>query len=425
MKIQKPVFRKHVVVGTTPKQPTVFWGNDRVTHEAIIAQASEKTRQRVQHLEQVLLVQDTVSFNFSHHPDTVGLGPLENPYTSGFLAHNTLAVSPDGVPLGLLDQAVWARDPEQSGSRHQRHERAFKDKESYKWVAGVACVETLPDTLQPIVVCDAEAHIYDFLDVLHQRDLDYIVRAADYRSFTPEGQALFEAMSQREVQHEFTLMLKRRPDRPQREAQLVLRFSEITLRRPKRSEAMQPTLTLLVVDVQEITPPAGEKPIHWLLLASLPVTSVAQAQQIVTWYSYRWLVERLHYVLKSGCKLEDSQLRQEVRLERLLAVYSLVAWRLLWLTYQARVTPDAPCTTALETNEWQALYLFVQKTKRLPDKPPTLRQATRWIGQLGGFLGRKGDGEPGVKVLWRGWTRLQDIVSTYTLLYSPGDVGNA
>jgi hypothetical protein len=186
----------------------------------------------------VLLVQDTVSFNFSHHPGKEGLGPLENAHTRGFLAHNTLAVSPDGVPLGLLDQAVWARDPEQSGSWHQRHERAFKDKERYKWVEGLACVETLSDTLQPIVLCDAEAHIYDFLDVMHQHDLDYIVRVADYRSFTPEGQALFEAVAQGEVQHEFTLMLKRRPDRPQREAQLVLRFSEITLRRPKRSEAV-------------------------------------------------------------------------------------------------------------------------------------------------------------------------------------------
>jgi len=414
-----------VVVGTKQRPPTVFWGNERVTHPAIISQASEQTQHRLIGLDRVLLVQDTVSFNFSHHPGTEGLGPLENAHTSGFLAHNTLAVSPDGVPLGLLDQAVWARDPEQSGSRHQRHERAFKDKESYKWVEGVACVETLPDTLQPIVVCDAEAHIYDFLDVLHQRDLDYIVRAADYRSFTPEGQALFEAVSQREVQHEFTVMLKRHPDRPQREAQLVLRFSEITLRRPKRSEAMQPTLTLFVVDVQEIAPPAGVKPIHWLLLTSLPVTNVAQAQQIVTWYSYRWLVERFHYVLKSGCKLEESQLRHEARLERLLAVYSLVAWRLLWLTYQARVTPDEACTVALETNEWQALYLFVQKTNRLPNKPPTLRQATRWIGQLGGFLGRKSDGEPGVKVLWRGWARLQDIVSTYTLLQPQKDVGNA
>lgn len=413
-----------MVVGTKPKLPTVFWGNERVTHEAIITQASEQTRQRLQHMDQVLLVQDTVSFNFSHHPGTEGLGPLENAYTSGFLAHNTLAVSPNGVPLGLLDQHVWARDPEQSGSRHQRHERAFEEKESYKWVEGLAHVDTLPDGVQPIVVCDAEAHIYEFLDVLHERELDYIVRAADYRSFTPDGQALFAAVSAQAVQHHFTLTLQRHPDRPARDAQFELRFETVTLRKPRRAVTDQATLTLTVVDGLEIDPPAGEKPIHWLLLTALPVTSIEEAQQIVTWYSYRWLVERFHYVLKSGCKLEESQLRQEAGLERLLAVYSLVAWRLLWLTYQARVTPDEPCTVALQPDEWQALYLFMQKNKRLPNKPPSLRQATRWIGQLGGFLGRKSDGEPGVKVLWRGWTRLQDIVSTYTLFRPSQDVGN-
>lgn len=406
------------------KRPIVFWGNERVSHQAIIAEARQETVQRLEGLEQVLLVQDTVSFNFSHHPGTTGLGPLENQYTSGFLAHSTLAVSTSGVPLGLVEQQAWARDAEQTGLRHQRHERAFVDKESYKWVEGLPDRERLPDTIQPVIVCDAEAHIYEFLDVLQARALDYVVRAADYRSFTADGQALFDTIARQPVQHTFTLSLKRRPDRPAREAQLELRFSAVTLRRPQRRAARQPTLSLYVVDVQEIDPPPGETPVHWLLLTSLPVTTVEQAQQVVTWYSYRWLIERLHYVLKSGCKLEQSQLRQAVRLERLLAVYSLVAWRLLWLTYQARVTPDAPCTVALHEAEWQALYLFTHRTTKLPSQPPSLRLATRWIGQLGGFLGRKADGEPGVKVLWRGWSRLQDIVATYQILSPPKDVGN-
>jgi len=400
-----------------PKPPTVFWGNDRVSHPAIIAEARSETVQRLQGLERVLLVQDTVSFNFSHHPATSGLGPLENQYTFGFLAHNTLAVSPDGVPLGLLEQHAWARDPDQPGTRDHRHDRAFADKESYKWVAGLPDTGLLPAMIQAIVVCDAEAHIYALLDVLPTRSLDYIVRAADYRSFTPDGQALFATVAQQAVQQRFSLSLQRRPDRQARTAQLELRFGSVTVRQPQRADARQATLTMQVVDVQEVNPPKGEKAIHWLLLTSLPVTTVAEAQQVVTWYSYRWLVERLHYVLKSGCNLEESQLREEVRLERLLAVYSLVAWRLLWLTYQARVTPEEACTVALQPAEWQALYAFIHRTPRLPDTPPSLRQAVRWIGQLGGFLGRKGDGEPGVKVLWRGWARLQDIVETWTLTH--------
>jgi hypothetical protein len=259
-----------------------------------------------------------------------------------------------------------------------------------------------------------------------EQEADFIVRPADARGFTEEGQALFAAIAQQAAQKRFILRLKRRPDREARDAELELRFRQITLRRPPRATAKRETLTVFVVDVFEPHPPAGEEAVHWLLLTSLPVQTVEQAQQITLWYSYRRLIERFHYVLKSGCKLAESQLRQEAALERLLAVYSLVAWKLLWLTYQARQTPDVPCTVALQTPEWQALYVFIQRTPVLPSSPPSLRQAVRWIGQLGGFLGRKGDGEPGVKVLWRGWTRLQDITQTWSILHPPPkDVGNA
>ena len=406
------------------KPLTVFWGNKRVSHEAILGKVSSETLERLAGEKRVLWVQDTTSFNFNQHPATAGLGPLENAHAVGFLAHTTVAVSEVGVPLGVLKQRVWVRDATETGKRNQRHERAFAQKESYKWVDGLPDKSDMPPDVQPLVVCDAEAHIYELLDVLHERRLDYVIRAADYRSFTPEGQALFEAVAQQVVQEQFTLNLKRRPDREARTAQMALRFGTVTLRRPQRADTDEPSLTVSVVDVQEVDAPEGETAVHWLLLTALVVETAEQARQITTWYSCRWLIERLHYVLKSGCKLEDSQLSQAVRLERLLAVYTLVAWRILWLTYQARITPDAPCTVALQPNEWQALYLFTQKQRRLPKQPPSLHQAVRWIAQLGGFLGRKGDGEPGVKVLWRGWTRLQDITATFTLLQPPKDVGN-
>lgn len=403
------------------KQPTVFWGNERVSHEAIIEVQRAETLRRLNTGGKVLLVQDTTTFNFSHHPATKGIGPLENTHSRGFLAHSTLAVSQVGIPLGLIQQQVWVRQDDELGKRHQRHERPFEEKESYKWVKGLP-----PDYRQEyVIVCDAEAHIYEFLDEMEQQSLDFIVRAADARGFTEEGQGLFETIAQQTVQQRFTLSLKRRPDREAREAQLELRFSSIALRRPKRAVTPQDRLRVFVVDVFEPHPPVGQEGIHWVLLTSMPVQSSEQAQQIVVWYTYRWLIERFHFVLKSGCQLEESQLRQEDRLERLLAVYSLVAWKLLWLTYQARQTPEVPCTVALQKTEWQALYAFIHRTTSIPDTAPTLRQAVRWIGQLGGFLARKGDGEPGVKVLWRGWTRLQDIVQTWTISHPSLDVGNA
>jgi len=409
-----------------PKPPTVFWGNKRVTHAAILAGQRQATVGRTQSYERILLVQDTSSFNFSHHPGAEGMGALENPFCRGFLAHTTLAVSTTGVPLGVMEQQVWVRSDEEAGKSEKRHERPFAEKESYKWVNGLPSAEILAQLPKPVVVCDAESHIYEFLDTVFERGTDFVVRAADARSFTTEGQALFEAVAQKSAQQTFTLSLRRRPDREAREANVELRFAPITIKRPKRAATTSSTLTMWVVDVSEPHPPTGEKPVHWLLLTSIPVETIAEAQQITDWYTYRWLIERFHYVLKSGCKMEERQLREEKRLERLLAVFNLVAWKLLWVTYQARLTPEEPCTVVLETDEWQALYAFVNRSKRLPKVPPSLHQAVRWIGQLGGFLGRKGDGEPGVKVLWRGWTRLQDIVETWKLFnsLSTKDVGN-
>jgi hypothetical protein len=154
-----------------------------------------------------------------------------------------------------------------------------------------------------------------------------------------------------------------------------------------------------------------------LLLTTLEVTHFDVACQIIQYYTFRWLIERFHFVLKSGCALEDRQLRSVDRLQRFLALANVVAWRLLWLTYLGRGQPDLPCTVAFEEHEWKALYAFIQRTAIAPNEPPTLQQATLWLAQLGGFLARS-DGFLGVKVLWRGWLRLIDIAQTW-LIFNP------
>ena len=159
------------------------------------------------------------------------------------------------------------------------------------------------------------------------------------------------------------------------------------------------------------------QPVCWLLFTTLAVTDLQEALQCVRWYSYRWLIERYHYVLKSGCGLEELQLEEAQRVHRALATYCIVAWRLLWLTYEARQNPDAPCDQVLEVHEWQSLYCTMQKTPVPPERPPSLGLAVRWIAQLGGFLARKGDGNPGAKTIWRGILRLHDIAETWKLLH--------
>jgi hypothetical protein len=346
---------------------------------------------------------------------------LSDNQTRGFLAHTTLAVSVNGVPLGLLDQQVWTRahNPKPKDNAHQQ--LPIEAKESVKWLKGLSAAT---DSLKTVVtVCDREADIYELFQQAHDEGQQVLVRAVRNRRVDEAVGGLFEAIAQSEVALHHTLTVQQQGQRAERQAEVEVRFIPVTLlppkNRPVRLQSRALThLKVQAVEVREVNaPPEGDAPLHWLLLTTLTVETPEQALQVVRFYTYRWRVERFHYTLKSGgCHFEDSQRR--------LAVCSEVAWRLLGLTYQARQTPDAPCTVALTKAEWQALTAFVQRTPTPAEQPPTLAEAVRAIAKLGGFLGRKRDGQPGVKVLWRGWLRLQDIVATWVIFHPPENVGN-
>jgi hypothetical protein len=405
-----------------------FFDNQRVKHAKILAGHRQACLERVAGEDLLLVLQDTTSLDYTAHPKTTGLGPLETAKRQGLLVHSALAVSTAGVPLGILDQQVWARDPAKKGTRHQRRKRPIEEKESFKWLQGLrATLQDLPQQVCVVTVADREADVFDlFLDA-EKRQTQLLVRSSWNRRLTEEGQYLWDEVARTGVRGRFTVEVGRAKQRLPREATVEVRFTPVTVRPPRyrlHEKGLHP-LVLYAIEVREVAPPEEGKALHWLLLSNRPVADFAQARRYVRWYGLRWLIERYHFVLKSGCRIEERQLERADRLQRCLGVYALVAWRLLWLTYQSRITPEAPCTVALETHEWQALYCYIHKTPVPPEEPPSLNQAVHWIAQLGGFLGRKSDGAPGVKVLWRGWQRLNDIVATWLIIRAPPDVGNA
>jgi hypothetical protein len=289
-----------------------------------------------------------------------------------------------------------------------------------------ATQDALPDDLAVITVADREADLYDLFAAPRRSNHQLVIRAAYNRCVDHEAHLLWEAMPQSPVLGQVTVDLPRGDDRPARTARLTIRSATLTIQPPqnRKARASLAAIPLQVVLVTEDAPPEGAEAVEWLLLTTLPILTLADAMEVVQWYRLRWLIERYHYVLKSGCRIEELQLETAARLERALATYCIVAWRLLWLTYEARQHPDETCTEVLATHEWQALYCTIHQTRTPPPTPPTLRQAVHWIAQLGGFLGRKGDGEPGVKVIWRGLRRLEDIVATWVLLHgtTPGQL---
>lgn len=396
-----------------------FWSWEQVSVAAIGEAHRRSTMERMQGHERVLAIQDTTSLDFTDHPATQGMGILDHPACRGLKVHSVLMASTQGVPLGIIHQEVWSRDPATLGKKHQRRSKATKEKESQRWLTALERTqESCPEETQVITVADREADIYDLLAAPRQPGAELLVRATYNRRVDHEAQYLWEAMAQSPVQGEITIRLQRRDNQAARWATLTVRYQTLAIQPPQHRRAKERLhpVAVVVILAQEEAPPPGITPVRWLLFTTLAVNSFQEAVQCLKWYSYRWLVERYHFVLKSGCNLETLQLGDGQRIRRALATYSIVAWRLLWITYQAREDPAAPCTSVLEAHEWQSLYCTIHRTPTPPQIPPTLGEAVRWIAQLGGFLARTHDGEPGVKTIWRGLRRLTDIANTWKLL---------
>jgi hypothetical protein len=405
-------------------------GNEAVTPEAILAPHQARVRQRLVGQAVVLAVQDTTSLNYTAHPATTGLGPIATSQDTlrGLLLHTSLAVTTQGLPLGVLSQRVWARAAVQTQRAYRR--LPPRAKESYKWQQALADSLALrPPGVQLVTVGDREADVYELLVQAGQLATHYVVRANQDRALVEGNQHLQAALRQAPVAGYREVAVAPKDQAPTRTARLAVRYARVRLRPPYRPRAVQPE-PLPVVEVDAIlaaeeTPPPGVSPVEWLLLTNVAVTSLTQALERLDWYCLRWLIELYHKILKSGCRIETCRLGSAERLKRYLALTGVIAWRLLWLSYVNRQQPHSVCTSVLTEAEWQALYCTIHRTATPPAQPPTVAQAVRWIAQLGGFLARKGDKDPGLTTLWRGWQRLTDIAATWRLLRPPEVVGNS
>jgi hypothetical protein len=359
----------------------------------------------------VLVAQDTTEINLTDHPATQGMGYLGSPDCRGLLLHSLLVISPTGVPLGVLRQFTWTRPIEQLGKRHRRRKTLLKEKESQRWLDGLtATAEGLSQHPHVVLMGDRESDLFDLFAMPRPRNVDLLVRVCrEKRRVEHRTQYLDKALQSEPVRGHVQIKIPARPNRQARKAKMAVRWLSLDVHAPCHGPK-RPSVRLNFILIEEIAPPQGEKPVRWLLATTLPVETLEDALKCVQWYAYRWTIERFHFVLKSGCKIEERQLETVEAMERAIPVFSIVAWRLLWLTLQARETPDAPCTMILEEFEWKPLWIAVHARRRpLPANPPTLREAVRMIAQLGGFLGRKCDGEPGPQTLWRGLRRLHDL----------------
>jgi hypothetical protein len=401
-----------------------FFNNPQVDLQTLLHPHYEATAGRIREHPLVLVAQDTTSLNYDAHPASHGLGPINtrSDGAQGLKLHDTLALTPAGVPLGLIDIQVWARDPREMGKAKQRKERAIEEKESHRWLQSfrrTAEVQRLcPDT-RLISIADREADIYELFQEAHQTPSgpDLLIRAnrtTQRRVDDAEAHALlWDYLPAQPLAGTCELAIPSRGGRKSRVAQIEIRYAPIQLRPPKRLTGE--ALSLWAIHAIEPDPPQGGEAVEWLLLTTVPTRTLEDAFERLAWYAARWNIEVFHRTLKSGCRIEDRRLADAESLQACLALDLVVAWRVMHLAKLGRETPDVPCSVFFEEAEWQALSCYHHRTPTPPATPPSLGEAMRMVAKLGGFLGRKGDGHPGATVLWRGLDKLAFITDTYTI----------
>lgn len=400
-----------------------FFANKQVNMQVLLRPHIEATVDRIAEHPVVLAVQDSSSLNYTAHA-AADMGPIHTTQSqaTGLILHDTLAFDTSGVPLGLLNVQCWARDKENRGKSARRKELPIEEKESIKWLhsyEAVAEAQALCPNTTLVSVGDREADLYELFDQATQNPSGprLLVRAERSRNRRVEQQPLWDRLAKEPVAGHQKICVPRKGSRPKRTASLRVHHAKVKLRPPQHKD-LPPVQIWAVYAVEDDPGRKVSSPLEWMLLTTAPVASLEDACQRLRWYALRWGIEVYHRTLKSGCRIEDRRLEEADRIEACLAIDMVVAWRVYLLTKQGRETPDIPCDVFLSEDEWQALYACV-KRENPPTTPPPLRETVRMIAQLGGFLGRKCDGEPGTTTLWRGLQRLADITFGWVLARTP------
>lgn len=399
-----------------------FFQNPQVDMPKLLRPHLESTLERVRSHPVILAVQDTTTLNYTGHPPE-GVGPINNSQNSavGLVLHDTMAFTPEGTPLGLLNVQCWARDPEQAGKKYRRKQLPIEAKESRKWLVSyraVAEIQKLCPHTRLISVGDREADLYELFQEAAQdpQGPGLLVRAERTRQRRveqdDEGEKLWSRMQAETRAGTLQVAIPRRGSRPSRTAKLEVRFAPLVLTPPAKSK--HPPLRVWAVYAREVDCPAEVKePIDWMLLTTVPTASFREACQRLNWYSRRWGIEVYHRTLKSGCRIEDRRLQDTESLEACLAIDLVVAWRVYWLTQMGREMPNTPCDQILKEEEWRVLSAWAHG--KMAKKVPRVQEATRWIGKMGGWLARGKQDHPGTTCIWRGLVRLPTLVQGYLL----------
>lgn len=357
----------------------------------------------------VLVIGDTTELNLSPARDIIGLGPTGNGSTQGFLLHNSMMVdAASGEIIGLAGQEIFYRRP--APAEDNSYRQSQRPRESEVWGRVIDLIGQPADDVQYVHVFDRGADNLEVFGHLIEQHCDWVIRAAQLhrtvQTNAGQKQALEAALGEQPVIGTYELPVQAEPGQPKRTAVLEVRIMSATITKPKRVTPYLrrigfKELTQSVVEAREVHAPAGIKPLRWVLWTSLPIDTFAAARRVLEFYEQRWLIEEVHKAMKTGCRLEHRQYAAAHRLEAVAGLTSVLAVRLVQLKTLARAQPQLPAANVVPAT-WLKMLRALRKRCRIE----TVRDFFRQLAGLGGFLLRKGDGEPGWLTIWRGLDKL-------------------
>jgi hypothetical protein len=419
-----------------------FFDNEKVTFDKVLQGHIARTLQRMAEQKTVLLVQDTSEIELIRpEQEVAGVGELDGT-RRGFLLHEMQAYTPEGTPLGtawamIINRTDGVSHASAAEKNRKRKHTPIEEKESMRWLTGLREARTVAQQLpgvQCVCVADSEADIYElFAEPRGEQPMHWLIRACEDRALQSAAVHLRAQVLTKPVLYEVALKIRghkaktavkergRGQSRESRQATVEVRATTVTLRPPYRFDRQLPAITVQVVLVSEANPPAGEPPVEWILVTTLPIDTLEQVRLIVEYYCVRWCIEILFRTLKSGCRIEQRRFEDVERVLPCLALYLIVAWRTLFVCRMGRECPDLDCEAIFEPSEWKAVWVAVHK-KKPPKKAPKLSVMVHLIASLGGYVERP-KSEPGAQTVWIGLQRMYDLAWAWDS-FGPGAQGS-
>lgn len=391
-----------------------LFDQEQVTFPAVGEQHWQQTRRT--RPGRYLLVSDTTDVDRTTQLATAGLGMLGDGKGRGVQLHNCLMYSTDeGLIVGAAGALLHYRS--RAPQNETRMQRLRRVRESELWGNLVTEIGSPPKASQWIHVFDRGGDNFEAMCRIQQVGCDWIIRAAklNRKVIDAQGQkrSLSDVIQDGRYLGSYDLYLRSRPGVQARQAHMQVSVVRVTFPKPQhRSPWLRACdiaeLTMNVVIVQEVQPPAGVTPVQWVLLTSLPVESFDEAWQVIDDYEHRWLIEEYHKVIKSGCNIEGPALRTAGRLAPLIALISVIGIRLFQMKLLGRSQRTAPAKTHVP-GSWLTCLQLARPKVNATDM--TVYEFFRELAKLGGFLGRKHDGEPGWQTVWGGFQKLQSLLA--------------